>query len=59
MQADHIRFSSAVLFCSFLDFPTDRIGIRAGLTEPDIATAHRYAEASAKALARYDRQGSA
>jgi hypothetical protein len=27
-------------------------GIRAGLTEADIATAHRYAEASREALAR-------
>jgi uncharacterized phage protein gp47/JayE len=32
-------------------------GIRAALTEDDIAKAHRYAEASAEALARYDRKG--
>jgi hypothetical protein len=30
--------------------------IRAGLTEADIAAAHRIAEASAEALARYDRR---
>ncbi len=32
-------------------------GISAGLTEDDIATAHRYAEASAEALARYEWKG--
>jgi len=32
--------------------------IRAGLTGHDMAMAHRYAEASAEALARYDRKGS-
>jgi hypothetical protein len=31
-------------------------GIRAGLTGKDIARAHRYAEASSEALARYDRK---
>jgi len=31
-------------------------GIRAGLTEADIATANRYAEASREALARYERE---
>ena len=30
--------------------------IRGGLTDEDIARAHRYAEASAEALARYDRK---
>jgi hypothetical protein len=29
-------------------------GISAGLTDADIATAHRYAEASAEALAKYE-----
>ncbi len=32
-------------------------GIRAGRTEEAFATAHRYAEASAESLARYDRKG--
>jgi hypothetical protein len=32
-------------------------GIRAGLTEADIATAQGYAERSAEALARYERKG--
>lgn len=30
--------------------------IRAGLTDDDIASAHEYADASAEALARYDRK---
>jgi hypothetical protein len=30
--------------------------MRAGLTDDDIASAHRYAEASREALARYDRK---
>jgi hypothetical protein len=39
-------------------FRTVWAGVRAGLTDNDIAKAHRYAEASAEALARYDRKGS-
>jgi hypothetical protein len=32
-------------------------GISAELTDQDIATAHRYAEASRESLARYERKG--
>jgi hypothetical protein len=56
LQADHIRLGSAALFCSLSQL-LDRNGVRAGLTEADIATAHRYAEASCEALARYDGKG--
>jgi hypothetical protein len=44
---------------SFAHFPNlpDRNGIHAGLTEADIDTAHRYAEASREALAQYDGKG--
>lgn len=41
LQAHHIRFACAVLFCSLSEFATDQIGTRAGLrlmTEADIAT---------------------
>jgi hypothetical protein len=57
-----ITFALAALL-SFAHFPNllDRKGIRAGLAEADLVTAHRYAEASraALALARYDEKGNA
>jgi hypothetical protein len=37
-------------------FKTAWAAIRAGLSEDDIASAHRYAENSREALARYDRK---
>jgi hypothetical protein len=50
------RFPALSCFAHFSKFFTGRIGIRAGVTEEDIATAHRYAEASREALAKYDRR---
>jgi hypothetical protein len=52
-QADHIPFSSAVLFCSLSYFVTGESTSVLGLTGSDVVTTIRNAEASARALARY------
>jgi hypothetical protein len=49
----HLVLAALLSFAHFPDL-RDRKGIRAALTEADIVTAHRYAEASREALARYD-----